>query len=216
MEKKDKNRPSIFELMERYVERMLEEMRSLSALPFDDDLLRRRRREFVDIEDWLKDPFEDFMERLEEELPKELKDFVIEEETPEGRIRRYGPFIYGFTLTKEPGKEPVIKEFGNIRPSLRRIEPSPQREPLVDVLDQKDSYEVVAELPGVDKKDIKLHATEDTLEIKTENERKYYKEVTFDEPVDPKSAKATYNNGVLSVKLKKKEGEKKKTTIELE
>ena len=189
-----RRRPSIFDMMERYMERMFEEMRGL-PLPFEEEF-RRRRRESQDIEDWFRDPFEDLMERLEEELPKEFKNFVTEEETPEGKIRRYGPFIYGFTLTKEPGKEP-------------------EREPLVDLVEQKDSYEVVAELPGVEKKDIRLHATENSLEIRTENERKYYKEVTFDVPVDPKSAKATYKNGVLSVKIKKKEGGEK-TTISLE
>ena len=211
MEKR--RRPSIFDLMERYMERMFEEMRGL-PLPFEEEF-RRRRRESLDIEDWFKDPFEDLMERLEEELPEEFRNFVTEEETPRGKVRRYGPFIYGFTFTKEPGKEPEIKEFGNIRPSFRRIEPFPEREPLVDLVEQKDSYEVVAELPGVEKKDIKLHATENSLEIRTENERKYYKEVNFDVPVDPESAKATYKNGVLSVKIKKKEGGEK-TTISLE
>jgi HSP20 family protein len=87
---------------------------------------------------------------------------------------------------------------------------------LIDVIEQKDLYEVVAELPGVEKKDLKLHATEDSLEIKTENEIRFFKEIHFDTPVDPKSATATYKNGVLSVKLKKKEGDKEKTTITLD
>ena len=87
---------------------------------------------------------------------------------------------------------------------------------MVDTIEQKDYYEVVAELPGVEKKDIKLHATEDTLEIRTENEKRYYKEIPFDMPVKPETAKATYKNGVLSVRITKKEGEKKKTTISLD
>ncbi|MCW3129003.1 MAG: Hsp20/alpha crystallin family protein [Methanophagales archaeon] len=216
----ERRRPSIFDLMEKYVERMFEEARRLPlGLPFEEEFARRRRREREpeDIEEWLRDPFEEMMKRLEEELPEEFKDFVTEEETPEGKVRRYGPFIYGFSYTKEPGKEPEIKEFGNIRPSYRRIEPIPrgEREPLIDTIEQKDYYEVVAELPGVEKRDIKLHATEDSLEIRTENEKRYYKEVHFDMPVKPETAKATYKNGVLSVRIAKKEGEKKKTTIPL-
>ena len=35
-------------------------------------------------------------------------------------------------------------------------------------------------------------------------------------PVKPETAKATYKNGVLSVKITKKEDEKKKTTISLD
>jgi len=212
-----RKRPSIFDLMEKYMERMVEEARRL-PLPFEEEFSRRLRKEPQDIEEWLRDPFEEMTRRLEEELPEEFKDFVTEEETPEGKVRRYGPFIYGFSYTKEPGKEPEIKEFGNIRPSYRRIEPVPrgEREPLIDTIEQKEYYEVVAELPGVEKKDVKLHATEDSLEIRTENEKRFYKEIPFDMPVKPETAKATYKNGVLSVKIIKKEGDKKKTTISLE
>lgn len=210
-----RKRPSIFDLMEKYIERMFEETRRLPQ-PFEEEFARRQRREPEDIEKWLRDPFEDMTKRLEEELPEEFRDFVTEEETPKGKVRRYGPFIYGFSYTKEPGKEPEIKEFGNIKPSYRRIEPVPrgEREPLTDVIEQKDSYEVVAELPGVEKRDIKLHATEGSLEIRTENEKKFFKEISFDMRVKPETAKATYKNGVLSVRITKKED--KKTTIPLE
>ncbi len=199
------------------MERMFEDARGV-RVPFEEEFSRRLRREPEDREEWLRDPFEDITRRLEEELPEEYKDFVTEEETPEGKGRRYGPFIYGFSYTKEPEKEPEIKEFGNTKPSYRRIEPAPggEREPLIDVMEQKDSYEVVAELPGVEKRDIKLHTTEDSLEIRTGNEKKYFKEIPFDMPVKSETAKATYKNGVLSVKIAKKEDEKKKTTITLD
>lgn len=214
MEKR--KRPSIFDMIEEYMERLSEEMRRF-PVPFERESLKGRK-ELGDLGDWFKDPFEEMTRKLEEEIPEEFKAFVKEEETPEGKIKRYGPFIYGFSYTKEPGKEPEIKEFGNIKPSYRRIEPSPggEREPLMDVIEQKDSYEVVAELPGVEKEDIKLHTTEDSLGIKTEGDRKFYKEVPFDSPIKSESAKATYKNGVLSVKVTKKEGEKKKTTISVD
>ena len=211
----EKKRPSIFDLMVTYMEQIAEEMQSEHH---EEVTARMRRQKPQDIEEWLRAPFDDMMKALDEGLPEESKDFMTEEDTPGGRVRRYGPFIYGFSYTKEPGKEPEIKEFGNIRPSYKRIEPVPggEREPLIDVIEQKDLYEVVAELPGVEKKDLKLHATEDSLEIKTENEIRFFKEIHFDTPVDPKSATATYKNGVLSVKLKKKEGDKEKTTITLD
>ncbi|MHC1635781.1 MAG: archaeal heat shock protein Hsp20 [Candidatus Methanospirareceae archaeon] len=213
---KEKRRPSIFDIIERYMERMFEEMRRFPMLtPFEEEF--RERRKFRDIDDWLRESFEEMMKRFEEGIPEEFKEFVTEEETPEGKIRRYGPFIYGFSYTLEPGKPPEIKEFGNIRPTYRRIEPFPrgEREPLVDVIEQKDHYEVVAEMPGVEKEDIKLHATENSLEIKTVGKKKFYKEITFDCAVKPETAKATYKNGVLSVKINKKE-EEKKTPIPLE
>ena len=67
---------------------------------------------------------------------------------------------------------------------------------------------VVAELPGVEKKDIKLYGTEDTLTISVDNpERKYYKKVELPSRVDTKKTKATYKNGVLEITLKKRESE---------
>jgi len=63
---------------------------------------------------------------------------------------------------------------------------------------------VIAELPGVEKEDIDLRATETSLTISAESQhRKYYKELRLPTPVNPKSAKATYRNGVLEVSLPK-------------
>lgn len=192
MEKRKKS--SIFDLLEGYMERMTEEMKRVPL------------------------PVEEMLTRLEEEMPEELKDFVTEEETPEGKARIYGPFIYGLSYTKEPGKEPEIKEFGNIKPSHERIAPASkcECEPLIDVIDYKDTYEVVVELPDVEKRDIKLDVTEESLDIKTGDGQRFSKEVPFDMPVTPATAKATYKNGVLCVTIKKEKREKKKTAISLE
>jgi HSP20 family protein len=66
----------------------------------------------------------------------------------------------------------------------------------------------------VEKGDIKLHATEDALEIKTKGEIAFYKKVAFETLVKPETAKATYRNGVLSVRLQKRvENAKNQTTI---
>jgi HSP20 family protein len=212
MEKR--KRPSIFDLVEWYMERVLDEMGKLPA-PAEEELARMMRREPQDFDEWLENPFEELLRKLEEETPEEAKGFITEGETPEGTMKRYGPFIYGFSYTKEPGKEPEIKEFGNIKPSHKKLEPFPngEREPLTDVIDQKDAYEVVAELPGVEKEDLRLHATEHALDIKTEGAIKFFKVVSFDVPVRPKTAKATYKNGVLSVWLQKIENEKTRTAI---
>jgi len=206
MEKR--KRPSIFDLLEWYMERIFEEMKEQPALSKEISS-RMTKREPQDMEGWLGDPFEEMARKLEEELPEELKGFITEDKTPGHKIKRYGPFIYGFSYTKEPGKDPEIKEFGNIKASYKGIEPFPngEREPLVDVIDHEDAYEVIAELPGVEKKDIRLHATDDVLEIKTENERRFFKEVPFKTPVKPETAMARYKNGVLSVRIQKNKKE---------
>jgi HSP20 family protein len=188
----DKRYPSIFDIFENFAK----------GLPFE----RREKSE----EDWFKEPFEEMIKRFETSMPEEFSEFVREEETPTGVARRYGPFVYGFTYTAQPGKEPVFQEFGNIKPSHRGIEPSGGREPLVDVMDEKDRYKIYAELPGVDKEKIKLDVADDSIEIKTNDEKKFYKMIYLESSVDPDSAKASYNNGVLTVELNKKEMRKGK------
>jgi HSP20 family protein len=156
-------------------------------------------------EDWFKEPFESMIQRFEESMPSEFNELVREEKTPSGVSRRYGPFVYGFSYTAEPGKEPVFREFGNIKPSYRGIEPSEGREPLVDVMSEKDKYKIFAELPGVEKDQVKLDVADDSVQIKTDDEKKFYKMIYLDSPVDPESAKASYKNGILTLELDKKE-----------
>ncbi|MDX1534375.1 MAG: Hsp20/alpha crystallin family protein, partial [Thermoplasmata archaeon] len=78
------------------------------------------------------------------------------------------------------------------------------REPMTDVMDRGDTVSVTVELPGVEKEDIDLRTTPERLTIKVDTEeRQYHKEVDLDAPVDPKSVRATYKNGVLDILLKK-------------
>jgi len=189
-----RKRPSIFDIFESFTR----------GTPFE-------REEFED--DWFRSTFEDMIRRFEEdieEMPEEYSGFVTEERTPEGVSRRYGPFVYGFSCTAEPGKEPVFQEFGNIRPSYRGIEPSQGREPLVDVMDEQDKYRIFVELPGVEKDKVKLDVAENSVQIRTEDERKFYKRIELESPVDADSAKASYKNGVLTVELVRKEQPKGK------
>jgi HSP20 family protein len=193
----DRKYPSIFDIFENLAK----------GFPFE------RKERFED--DWFKEPFEDMIERFEESMPAEFKSFVREEDTPGGISRRYGPFVYGFSYTAEPGKEPIFQEFGNIKPSHRGIEPSQGREPLVDVMSEKDKFKIFVELPGVDKDKVKLDVAEDSVEIKTEDEKKFYKMIYLDSAVDPDSSKASYKNGILTLELDKKEKRKgKEITIE--
>jgi HSP20 family protein len=188
----DKKYPSIFDILENFTR----------GFPFE------RKDRFED--DWFKEPFEDMIERFEESVPAEFKSFVREEDTPGGISRRYGPFVYGFSYTAEPGKEPIFQEFGNIKPSHRGIEPSQGREPLVDVMSEKDRFRIFVELPGVDKDNVKLDVAEDSVEIKTDDEKKFYKMIYLDSAVDPDSSKASYKNGILTLELEKKEKRKGK------
>ncbi len=58
---------------------------------------------------------------------------------------------------------------------------------------------------------------ENYLTIRVDNpERKYYKEVKLPEEVDPDTGNARFNNGVLSVTLKKLKPKKKGKRIKVD
>ena len=124
------------------------------------------------------------------------------------------PYYYGYQITVGPNGRPQVKEFGNIRPNMRGlIEQSGIRNPLVDTNfnDKENTYVITAEMPGVTKEDIKVSISEHIVTIRAEHEdKKYLSEIPFDVELDDASAKATYTNGILELKIKAKEQPKPK------
>jgi HSP20 family protein len=108
-----------------------------------------------------------------------------------------------------PDGKPEIRQFGNIKKSLKGPQVKDEREPLVDIIETDHEIRVVAELPGVEKTDIKLHGTEDSITIDVNTpQTKYYKEVDLPTKVKVKEAKSSYKNGVLEVVFPKAEAPK--------
>ena len=65
---------------------------------------------------------------------------------------------------------------------------------------------ITIDLPGFDKKNLKLKVNEDHVSVKAEqDERKHSSSKALPCPVDPSTAKATYRNGVLDIKVYKVE-----------
>ncbi|MCY0882255.1 MAG: Hsp20/alpha crystallin family protein [Acidianus infernus] len=114
-------------------------------------------------------------------------------------------------LIREIGEEfeRIEREFErSFREIKERLETVPGiRKPFVDVVEKENEIKVIAEMPGVDKKDIKVRVNGNKLIISAKSEdRQYYTEVELPAGVDESSAKAIYKNGVLEVTLQKKEG----------
>src|SRR3972149_5072233 len=157
-------------------------------------------RIFREMEKHMEEEFREFTEKIP-------KDYIKERKLPDGStVKEFGPFVYGYSMKIGPDGKPEIREFGNIKKSLKGPEVKEKREPLVDVVDANGEIRVVVELPGVEKTDIKLHGTEDSLEISVDTpQNKYYKEVKLPAKVRVKEAKSSYKNGVLEVILPKAE-----------
>jgi HSP20 family protein len=108
-----------------------------------------------------------------------------------------------------PDGKPEIRRFGNIKKSLKGPQVKNEREPLVDIVETDNEVRVVTELPGVEKTDIKLHGTDDSLTVSVNTpQTKYYKEVALPTEVKVKEAKSSYKNGVLEVVFPKAETKK--------
>lgn len=186
-----------FEKLEKDLRRTMR--RAFGATPFEED-------------------FFNLFKGLEEKFPKDL---VREKRLPDGSIRKeYGPFIYGYSVRIGPDGKPIVREFGNVKRKVSPVKPLEVKEatePLVDVITEEDTIKVIAEVPGVNKQDVRLNVAGKTLSIRAESERrKYSKDVELPEEVDPKMAKASYKNGILEVTLSRIRKERKGEEIPVE
>jgi len=102
------------------------------------------------------------------------------------------------------------------------IERSEYRTPLTDMWETDKEVVITMELPGVRKEDIDINIYEDGIEVKVErkaerrdeDERKgmyrfertytgFYRYIPLPTNVDTERAEATYNNGVLEIRIPK-------------
>lgn len=112
--------------------------------------------------------------------------------------------VYGVTIKTAVGGQPVVSPFGNIKRTPKGPVVSEEREPIVDIFDEKEEVRIVVEVPGVREESIKTEIKGDILTLEAKDaDRKYYKEIVLPKEVDPGTVKSTYRNGVLEIRIKK-------------
>ena len=93
------------------------------------------------------------------------------------------------------------------------------KEPNIDIQDRGDHFVLTAELPGFDKKDVEVKVTDNTLELKAEKKSQssddkrsrtssyssFQRYLTLPDRVLSEKVNGTMKNGVLELKLPKKE-----------
>ena len=160
---------------------------------------------------------DDFMEQMMREIERMMQHFQLDPNDPESIRKKLGPMVWGWNMSIGPDGKPQFKEFGNIRPSVKG-EPvaSKDREPLVDVFIEDKIVRVIAELPGVEKKDINVKTTETKISINaTSNDRNYSCERDLSVKIKPKTANAKYRNGILELTVERKEPAKMEEDFEV-
>ena len=77
-------------------------------------------------------------------------------------------------------------------------------EPLVDIFEETDHTLIVADMPGVNEKDIHVDLKDDILQISTKtSEKNYQKEILLKESFTEDRIVHTYKNGILKISLMK-------------
>jgi HSP20 family protein len=155
-----------------------------------------------------KEMFKTIFKQLVHNMPEEYQDMSPEEIFK--ALTKNAPsafFKFGF----DPDGKPIMQPFGKPTKGEKRERPinlkvKDTKEPLVEVSEVKGQIIVIAEMPGVNKEDIEIKATNYSLTISTKpntESRSYYKEVELPTAINSDYAKARYVNGILEVKLKK-------------
>ncbi|MDI6807473.1 MAG: gas vesicle protein GvpH [Candidatus Eisenbacteria bacterium] len=136
-----------------------------------------------------------------------------------GTIQKQGEFripgqkdakgVFGFTVRSMAGpggeRRPIVEPFGNIKRTQEGPVVEETREPIVDVFEEKDAVQIVAELPGVTEQEIHCEVHGDVVALSTSGKRKYNKEILLKDPVEEKPTKVSYRNGMFELKLKKRQ-----------
>lgn len=116
--------------------------------------------------------------------------------------------VYGFTIRTMTGpggtRRPVVQPFGNIKKTPKGPVVEETREPIIDLFEEGDTIQIVAELPGISEQEIKYEVHGDVVSLSTTGKRKYSKEILLKTPVEEGNAQASYKNGMFELKLKKK------------
>jgi len=90
------------------------------------------------------------------------------------------------------------------KPGTRAPEEVEVRKPLVDIFYENGEIKVIAEMPGVEEKDIKINVEGKKLDLSADTPRwKYHKEIELDYLVEDEF-KTSWRNGILEVILTKK------------
>lgn len=135
--------------------------------------------------------------RFLEDVAKDFSEFTNTE-------AMNGPLVYGFNMRIGSNGEPVIGNFGNVKPTEPKVKFSEEREPLIDILEDDDKVTIIAEMPGIDKNEIQITALPTDLFIEGKGRtRNYSKRVRLNVPITQEPVSTRFHNGVLEVLFKK-------------
>ncbi len=110
--------------------------------------------------------------------------------------------VYGVRIRTMADGRPSVQPFGNIKRTPKGPVVEEVREPILDVFDEPEGIHVVAEMPGIDEKDLHIEIKGDILTISAEGQnRKYQKEILLSREATAEQMTWNYKNGILEIKI---------------
>jgi HSP20 family protein len=154
-----------------------------------------------DIVDWVYDEFQKFfkMPFFKKQLKELLHTLLLSDNKN----------IYGLKINIEPINTPILCKYFQTNSKLvnydRHLYCYNKHIKINDIIEGKKEIYVTAEIPDVNRNDINLNATEDTVEINVDNPIiKYSELIDLPSKIRPKKIKYTIKNGILDITLEKK------------
>ncbi len=111
-----------------------------------------------------------------------------------------------FGINIKTGLEGIsrLDSFGNIRQDQGDLIIDEVQEPNVDLFQEDEYLQIIAEVPGVKESDIKIESKGNQLNISAISTiRQYRKEILLPFPAESKNISTGFNNGILEIKIKK-------------
>lgn len=140
--------------------------------------------------------FQERLKMIDEEVERRLREEPLKRVDEERRPRTRS----SFSVRTLADREPVLKKAEPRRRTIRKEAP---KELAIDVFEEEDHVKVIAELPGVEEKDIRIDVEGDKLTISTDvPHHRYHGEVTLPYPVKGEP-KIGYKKGILEIRLEK-------------
>ncbi len=116
--------------------------------------------------------------------------------------------VFGFSVKMGLGdKEVKVEPFGNVSrdEATGRSRVHEVREPLTDLFEEEDHVLIVAEMPGIEKEDIKVEIRDDILSLSAQKgKKKYRKEVLLPGSFHNDKIEVSCRQGIVEIKCMKK------------
>lgn len=167
---------------------------------------KKKRRGLFDF-----NSFEDLMDSMFRDLMGSMNDF--------GSFKRPArkPLVMGFSMRSGPDGKPVFQEFGNIKSRSGKPIVAKNREPLTYVSYNDGEVVITAELPGAQKKDIRVEPEgKDHVVIEAKGVSSFHTDIKLEHPIKPRTAKAVFKNGILEIRFKRAREKDSKKGVKVE